>query len=120
MVCLRGESLTTHMNQMKLFNAIAAAAVIGASFVAASPAIGASLEDKQRANQYMDLANDAIFRASQAQMRGDTRTVCRNYRKAEDHIQKAEWLFGVHSPEQAAKSRLIAGMLSDAQADHGC
>ena len=38
MVCLRGESLTTHTNQMKLFNAIAAAAVIGTSLFAANPA----------------------------------------------------------------------------------
>ena len=38
MVCLRGESLTHHTNQMKLFNAIAAAAVIGTSFIAANPA----------------------------------------------------------------------------------
>ena len=35
MVCSRGESLTLHISQMKLFNAIAAAAVIGASFVTA-------------------------------------------------------------------------------------
>ena len=38
MVCLRGESLTTHRNQMKLFETIAAAAVIGGSLIAASPA----------------------------------------------------------------------------------
>ena len=37
MVCSRGESLTYRINQMKLFNAIAAAAVIGASFIAANP-----------------------------------------------------------------------------------
>lgn len=30
MVCSRGESPTTHMNQMKLFKAIAATAVVGA------------------------------------------------------------------------------------------
>ena len=37
MVCSRGESLTTHMNQMKLFNAIAAtAAVIGTSLITAN------------------------------------------------------------------------------------
>ena len=38
MVCLRGESPTTHMNQMKLFNVIAAAAVIGTSFFTINPA----------------------------------------------------------------------------------
>ncbi len=38
MVCLRGESLTHHTKQMKLFNAIAATAVIGASIVTAAPA----------------------------------------------------------------------------------
>ena len=39
MVCSRGESLTTHIFQMKLFNAIAAAAVIGGSLIAiATPA----------------------------------------------------------------------------------
>ena len=38
MVCSRGESLTLHINQMKLFNAIAAAAVIGASLITATPA----------------------------------------------------------------------------------
>jgi len=38
MVYSRGESLTLHISQMKLLNAIAAAAVIGASFIAASPA----------------------------------------------------------------------------------
>ena len=37
-MCSRGESPTTHPNQMKLFNAIAATAVIGASFVGTSPA----------------------------------------------------------------------------------
>ena len=38
MVCSRGESHTHHTNQMKLFNAIAAAAaVIGTTFVAATP-----------------------------------------------------------------------------------
>ena len=34
----RGESLTTHRNQMKLFNAIAAAVVLGGSLIAATPA----------------------------------------------------------------------------------
>ena len=38
MVCSRGESLTLHIKQMKLLNAIAAAAVIGASFIAPNPA----------------------------------------------------------------------------------
>ena len=38
MVCSRGESLTTHTNQMKLFNAIATAAVIGISATAVRPA----------------------------------------------------------------------------------
>ena len=37
MVCSRGESLTHRTNQMKLLNAIAAAAVIGTSLIAASP-----------------------------------------------------------------------------------
>ena len=37
MVCSRGESLTTHTYQMKLFNAIAAAVVIGTSLIAANP-----------------------------------------------------------------------------------
>ena len=37
MVCSRGESLTLHKNLMKLFNAIAAAAVIGASSIVAAP-----------------------------------------------------------------------------------
>ena len=36
MVCSRGESLTHRKHQMKLFNAIAAAAVIGTSFIAAN------------------------------------------------------------------------------------
>ena len=34
-----GESPTTHRNQMKLFNAIAAAAVIGTSLIVIQPAI---------------------------------------------------------------------------------
>ena len=38
MVCSRGESLTHHTNQMKLFNAIAAAAVIGTSILSVTPA----------------------------------------------------------------------------------
>ena len=38
MVCSRGESLTQHTNQRKLFNAIAAAAVIGTSLITANPA----------------------------------------------------------------------------------
>ena len=39
MVCLsEGMTLTIHIFQMKLFNAIAAAAVIGASLIAATPA----------------------------------------------------------------------------------
>ena len=38
MVCSRGESLTHHANQMKLFKTIAAVAVIGASFIAATSA----------------------------------------------------------------------------------
>ena len=38
MVCSRDESLTQRINQMKLFNAIAVAAVIGASFIASNPA----------------------------------------------------------------------------------
>ena len=38
MVCVQGESLTYHRNQMKLFNAIAAAAVIGCSFLIPVPA----------------------------------------------------------------------------------
>ena len=38
MVCSRGEILTHHIIQMKLFNAIAAAAVIGTSFISPNPA----------------------------------------------------------------------------------
>ena len=38
MVCSRGESPTHHIKQMKLFNAIAAAAVIGTSCIVAMPA----------------------------------------------------------------------------------
>ena len=38
MVCSRGESLTIHTNQMKLFNAIAAAAAIGISLSCSKPA----------------------------------------------------------------------------------
>ena len=34
----RGESLTHHANQMKFFNAIAASAIIGYSFLAVNPA----------------------------------------------------------------------------------
>ena len=37
MVCSRGESPTHRMTQMKLFNAIATAAVIGTFFTAANP-----------------------------------------------------------------------------------
>ena len=37
-VFVRSESLTTHTNQMKLFNVIAAAVVIGTSLIAATPA----------------------------------------------------------------------------------
>ena len=37
MVCSRGESPTLHTGQMKLLNAIATAAVIGASLITASP-----------------------------------------------------------------------------------
>lgn len=35
--CVRGESLTHHTNKMKLFNVIAAAAVIGTSLISARP-----------------------------------------------------------------------------------
>ena len=42
MVCLRAESLTHHTNQMKLFNAIATTAVIGASLATATPVEAAS------------------------------------------------------------------------------
>ena len=38
MVCLRGESLTHHTKQMKLFNAIAAATALGALFASHAPA----------------------------------------------------------------------------------
>ena len=38
MVCSRGESLTHRINQMKPFNAIAAAAVMGGSMFAIKPA----------------------------------------------------------------------------------
>jgi len=38
MVCSRGESLTTHPTQMKLFTAIATAAVMGTSLLTATPA----------------------------------------------------------------------------------
>ena len=48
MVCLRGESLTHHTNQMKLFNAIVVAAVIGTSFIAANPAEASQLVDLDR------------------------------------------------------------------------
>ena len=37
-MCSRGESLTDHINQMKLFKAIAAAAAIGVAFTTISPA----------------------------------------------------------------------------------
>ena len=37
MVCSGGESLTHRINQMKLFDAIGAAVVIGASIIAANP-----------------------------------------------------------------------------------
>lgn len=43
MVSLRCESLTHHSNQMKLSNAIAAAAVIGPSFITTSPALKANV-----------------------------------------------------------------------------
>ena len=46
MVCSRGESLTHHINQMKLLNAIAAAAVIGTSFIAANPVSAAEYKVK--------------------------------------------------------------------------
>ena len=36
MVCSWGESLTLHISQMKLFNAIAAAAVLGGSLIASA------------------------------------------------------------------------------------
>ena len=39
MVCSRGESLTHHTNQMRLFNAIAAATVIGTSLIVIPPAM---------------------------------------------------------------------------------
>ena len=51
MVCPRGESLTHHINQMKLFNAIAAAAVIGGSLIspnAALAGLGAAEEGTKR------------------------------------------------------------------------
>ena len=35
---IEGMTLTQHLNQMKLFNAIATAAVIGSSFIAVNPA----------------------------------------------------------------------------------
>ena len=47
MVCSRGESLTTHRNQMKLFKAIAAAVVIGGSLLIPNPAKA----------QYLDLSS---------------------------------------------------------------
>ena len=45
MVCSQGESLTLHTGQMKLFNAIAAAAVIGTSLITAGPAEASVLID---------------------------------------------------------------------------
>ena len=47
MVCLRGESLITLRDQMKLFNAIAAA-VIGSSFVAATSANAETVSDRKQ------------------------------------------------------------------------
>ena len=38
MVCLRGESLTYRINQMKFLSSIASAAIVGSAFVVASPA----------------------------------------------------------------------------------
>ena len=46
MVCSRGESLTHRFNQMKLFNAITVAAIIGTSLVAPS---------KAKSSVYIDL-----------------------------------------------------------------
>ena len=37
MACSKGEGPTHHINQIKLLNAIAAAAAIGTSFIAANP-----------------------------------------------------------------------------------
>ena len=48
MVCSRGESLTTHTNQMKLFKTIAAAAVVGASLVNTAPAMSSVVFDLHR------------------------------------------------------------------------
>ena len=48
MVCSRGESLAHHMNKMKLFNAFAAAAVIGASLISPNSAY-AGLEQQRKA-----------------------------------------------------------------------
>ena len=44
----RGESPTTHRNQMKLFTAIATAAVFGASFIAVAPQAKADMYHTNR------------------------------------------------------------------------
>ena len=48
MVCSRGESLTLHIKQMKLFNAIAATVVIGGALINPVPAKASTLVDLMR------------------------------------------------------------------------
>ena len=56
MVCSRGESHTHHLNPMKFFNVFAAAAVIGASFIAGIPA------EARSTNCYFGGANQTLTR----------------------------------------------------------
>ena len=47
MVCSRGESLTTHRNQTKLFKAVAAAVVVSASLIPIQPAEAKKVYSKE-------------------------------------------------------------------------
>ena len=58
MVCSRGKSPTHHMKQIKLFNAIAAAAVIGASLITAAPAESSILLDIRTSKE--ERRNDGV------------------------------------------------------------
>lgn len=58
MVCSRGESLTHHIKQMKLINAIAAAAVIGGSLIAILPANASIQIDLEGDLKTMVICND--------------------------------------------------------------
>ena len=91
MVCSRGESLTHHMNQMKLFNAIATAAVVGAAFAVVSPSAQAQSDFHRRA-AHAQCRYSPSSAAYNNCMRGEIQKLRSMDRLAEKH--------GMQNPEQ--------------------